>query len=202
MPRTERDKKKRPLKRQGIIFVISAPSGTGKTTLSRKLVSSRLELKRSVSVTTRTPRKGELDGRDYVFVTPREFKNLQQKGELLEWARIFDNFYGTPRQYVEERRHQGEDILLSLDVQGAMQVKKKIPDAILIFVAPPSIEDLRKRLMRRHTDNLQEIEKRLKVARRELLYLKRYNYALVNNDIREAVAHLRSIITAERLRVR
>ena len=197
LPGRDRRKKKR-----GLVFVLSAPSGTGKTTLCKRLIASGLDFKKSVSVTTRKPRRGEVNGRDYIFMTSGEFKSLEKKGGFLEWARVFDNFYGTPRCYIEKVCRQGKNILLILDVQGAMQVKEKIPDAVLIFLLPPSWEDLKKRLRKRHADKSQEIEQRLKIARKEIAYLKRYDYAVVNDQIGKATAGLKSILSAERLRVR
>ena len=201
MPRVRRSNpRQRSSARRGILFVISAPSGCGKTTLTRELVEAGLGLKRSVSITTRVPRKNEVDGKDYFFMTEEEFVSRSKEDEFLETARVFGNLYGTPRGYVEKVRAEGKDVILSIDVQGGMQVRKKCPDAVLIFITPPSLEDLRKRLRNRRTEERDEIGKRLGIAKEELVYLKRYDYTVVNDRVEEAVRQLAAIVAAERLK--
>lgn len=199
---------------KGILFVVSAPSGSGKTTLCDQLLSDfaaqshlnhnvgQKKLVRSISVTTRTPRPGEEQGKDYFFISDKEFESKKTLGELLEWAVVFNNHYGTPRRFLEEMIAKGDDVLLSIDVQGAMQVKKSYPDCVLIFVLPPSIEALKDRLSQRSTENEAEVSKRLEVAHRELTYLPRYTYQVVNDTVEKALVELRSIIISERCRIR
>lgn len=178
--------------------MISAPSGTGKTTLVNRLLAETPHLLRSVSVTTRKRRRGEQDGRDYNFITRKKFGELKRNGELLEWAQVFGNFYGTPRAGVYENIKDGRDVLLEIDVQGAMQIKKKMKNAKFIFIMPPSKEVLERRLKGRSTENGAQIEERLRVAEHELAFADRYNYNVVNDDIENALKELKKIITTER----
>lgn len=189
-------------KRRGRIFVISSPSGGGKTTLCNSLKRERFNINYSVSATTRRPRAGERDGRDYHFLDKVEFLRLARGKEFLEWADNFGNLYGTPRRFAEDLISKGRDIILSIDVKGAMQVRKMYKDAILIFLLPPSMELLKKRLRKRKTEKKETLAERLKVAKKELGYINRYDYAVLNDSLAEAVNILRSIIVAERNRVR
>lgn len=188
--------------RKGIIFVISSPSGGGKTTLAECALKKIDGIERSVSMTTRPPRGGERDGRDYYFVAESKFKSLIRNKAFLEYARVFGRYYGTPKARVQKRLAQGSDLLLLIDVQGGRSVKKNVPKAVLIFLMPPSVEVLRKRLLKRSTDSEAEITKRLKLARREMAQAKIYDYILTNQSIEELAEELRSIVTAERLRNR
>ena len=189
------------MSKKGRLFVISASSGTGKTTLAKKLMKEDKNLVQSVSYTTRPPRLNEVQGKDYFFVTKNEFKAIRRKSGFLEWANVFGRFYGTPAKQVKEHVKRGRDVLLLIDVQGAKQVKKTKPDAVFIFLAPPSKEELKRRLLRRGTESRGEVERRYKVATREmkeLNELKLCDYRIVNREI--AVAHhvLKAIIQAER----
>lgn len=189
------------MNKQGRLFVISASSGTGKTTLAKKLLQEDKHLVQSVSYTTRKARPGEIQGRDYFFVTAKEFDAIRKKKGFLEWANVFGRFYGTPKQQVEEHTRRGYDVLLLIDVQGAKQVKKTKPDAVFIFLVPPSKEELKRRLMKRGTESSAEINRRFKVATTELQELndlKLCDYRIVNRDIPVAYEVLRSIIRAER----
>lgn len=188
-------------KKRGRIFIISAPSGCGKTTLKERLLESKLGLVPSVSVTTRPKRKGEEEGTEYHFVDYREFNLMKKNGGFLEWVRTFGWFYGTPRGFVEKNLTQGMDVLLTVDVKGALKVKSVYPDSVLIFVLPPSMSALRERLRLRKAEGNKEIQKRLRLARREIALSKRYDYTVVNDDIKSAVEKLKSIIIAERCRV-
>ena len=188
-------------KRKGRLFVISASSGTGKTTLARELLRRDHNLVQSISVTTRAPRGSELNERDYYFVTKQAFQRLRQKNGFLEWANVFGNHYGTPRRVVEAYLRKGKDVLLLIDVQGAKQVKKMRPDAVFIFLTPPSKAELRRRLKKRGTDPWREITKRMRVATRELVELndpELCDYRIVNRDIPVARRVLEAIIDAER----
>ncbi len=189
------------MKTKGVLFVISAPSGSGKTTLCNRLVDSLVGLNRSISMTTRPPRHGERDGIDYIFIEKEEFLRRQKKNEFLESAKVFDEYYGTPKKYVKHLLAKGQDVLLSIDVQGAMRIKMLKVKAVYMFIVPPSMLKLKERLFRRSTDSGREITKRLKVAKKELSYLSRYDYAVVNNVLDVALENLRSIVIAERCKI-
>lgn len=189
------------MKPKAILFIISAPSGSGKTTLCNKLVDSLGGLSRSISMTTRSPRPGERDGVDYIFIEKKEFLKRKNKNEFLEWAKVFDEYYGTPRRYVRHLLKKGQDVLLSIDVQGAMKIKKLKMRTVYIFILPPSMAMLKERLTGRSSDSKKEIIKRLRLAKKEMSYLSRYDYAVVNNKLEAALDKLRSIIIAERCRV-
>ncbi len=187
--------------RVGRLFVISASSGTGKTTLAHVLLKEDLNLIQSVSYTTRSPRGNEVNEKDYHFVTMKEFLEIKRKKGFLEWADVFGRYYGTPKKEVAEHQKNGKDVLLLIDVQGAKKIKKIRPDAVFIFLAPPSKEELRKRLEKRGTESKKEINRRLRVATRELVELNDpalCDYRIVNRDINKAREVLRAIINAER----
>lgn len=189
-------------KRTGNVFVISAPSGGGKTTLAGQILNAMPDVERSVSMTTRPPREGERDGRDYFFATRDEFDAIAERNGFLEYATVFGQSYGTPRAFVEKQRAQGKDVLLLIDVQGARQVKKNLKEAIRVFVMPPSVEELKRRLEKRQTDSAEEIQRRLKIAKREMREAKKYDYVVLNLDLAKAIDELRAIILAERLKVK
>jgi guanylate kinase len=190
------------LNRSGRLFVISASSGTGKTTLARGLLKEDKNLVASVSYTTRAPRPNEHNGEDYYFVTKKEFIDKRNKNGFLEWANVFGKFYGTAKKEVEEHLRRGRDVLLLIDVQGAKKVKRTRPGAVFIFLAPPSKEELKRRLEKRGTESRQEINRRYKVATtelRELNDLKLCDYRIVNRYIPRALEVLKGIIKAERM---
>ena len=180
--------------------MISAPSGSGKTTLVQKLIASFSDLRFSVSYTTRPPRGAERDGVDYHFVTRDEFQEKIRKGEFLEWAEVHGNLYGTSKVETERIRAGGQDILLDVDVQGADQVRKAEPEAVTMFVMPPSFQVLEERLRGRKQDSPEVIEARLAGARREIDRYRDYHYVLVNDDIEETAELLKAIVLAERAR--
>jgi len=188
----------RRLRKKGLLLVISAPSGCGKTTISKKLLSIFPNLTCSRSVTTRPPRDNEMDGKDYFFVSRKEFFKMRKKGELLEWASNFGNFYGTPRRFVKKTVNDGKDILLAIDVKGAKNIRKLIPESVHVFLMPPSIADLKKRLRGRGTDKLKDVKKRLAIAKREMAQAKLYDYVVMNDSIKNAVAELREIVSDEK----
>ena len=191
-------------KRHGRLFVISASSGTGKTTLARELLREDKNLVQSVSYTTRHPRPEEKSGHDYFFVTKKEFFFKMKKNGFLEWANVFGHYYGTPRKEVGDHMRNGRDILLLIDVQGAKKVKKSKPDAVFIFLAPPSKEELLRRLYKRGTETQKEIRVRYKVATRELKELNELSlcdYRIINRQIPVATEVLRGIIRAERMKI-
>lgn len=188
----------------GKLFVISASSGTGKTTLAHELLREDKNLVASVSCTTRLPRPNEQNDKDYFFISKKEFLERKKKNGFLEWANVFGKFYGTPKKEVEEYLRRGKDVLLLIDVQGAKKVKQTRPDAVFIFLAPPSKEELKKRLEKRGTESKQEINRRYKVATKELIELndlKLCDYRIVNRYIPRALEVMEGIIRAERLRI-
>ncbi|ADU97365.1 guanylate kinase [Thermovibrio ammonificans] len=187
-------------KLKGLLIVVSAPSGTGKTTLCHMLLKEIPTLEFSVSYTTRPPREGEVDGRDYHFVTKEQFERMIEEGDFLEWANVYGNLYGTSKSQVLKALEEGRDILLDIDTQGALQVKKNFPEAVLIFILPPSLEELERRLRKRGTDPEEVIERRLKTAREELKKALCYDYLVVNDELEKAFDQLKGIITAEKLK--
>jgi len=189
-------------RREGLLFVVSAPSGAGKTTLCRALTDSLENLTHSISYTTRKPRPGEIDGRDYYFVTEERFRNMVRAGDFAEWAQVHSNLYGTSRRVLDEMRTDGTDVILDIDTQGAGQIKEKCQDAVFIFIMPPSLEILEERLRHRKSDNEDEIKKRMRRARDEIRDYTMYDYIIVNRDFERALAELRSIVLAERCRTR
>lgn len=188
-------------RREGVIFILSAPSGAGKTTLIKRLLAAIRGLTLSVSYTTRGRRSGEVAGRDYHFVEKKRFAEMQAKGEFAEWAGVHGSLYGTPRRPLEQNIQRGRDVLLDIDVQGARKVKRQYPQAVSIFLLPPSWQELEKRLALRGTDRREIIRQRLENAKREIGEIMRYDYFVVNREVREALESLKSIITAERLRI-
>lgn len=183
------------------LFIISAPSGAGKTTLRQALIARRKGLAYSVSFTTRAPRAGEVNGRDYHFVSPGEFEAMAVSGGFLEHAEVFGNRYGTARRAVEDQLAQGLDVLVDIDVQGARQIKRNWPGAVLIFIAPPSLAELEKRLRGRATENQDAIERRLAQAAGEIEAGREYDYLVINEDIGQAVEDLVAIVRARGLLV-
>ncbi len=187
--------------RRGLCLILSSPSGAGKTTLAGGLLASDAGLKSSVSVTTRPPRAGEVDGEHYFFVSRERFEAMRVGGELLESAEVFGNFYGTPAQPVKEALAQGRDIVFDVDWQGAASIASILPeDTVRVFILPPSADELARRIYTRGTDAKQVIENRLKAAAREISHWNEYDYVLVNRDIEESLAVLKAIVQAERYR--
>ncbi len=182
------------------ILVISAPSGSGKSTLVRRLIASLPDLTFSVSYTTRPRREGEKEGRDYFFVTRRRFERLIAAGDFIEWAEVHGHLYGTSKGQIDKALEAGRDILLDIDVQGHQQVRKRLPEALSVFVMPPSLGELKRRLAERHSDSPQVIEKRLAAARQEITYWPDYDYLVVNDRLSLATQALRAIVRAGRFR--
>lgn len=183
-----------------IVFVISAPSGSGKSTLVNRVLQEDPKLIFSISFTTRQPRGTEKNGENYNFIGREDFEARIQRGEFLEYAQVFGNYYGTHASYLEAARETGRDLVLDIDVQGAAQLKEKIPDAVSIFILAPSREELEKRLRARSEDSEEVIERRLREAAEEIRHYDRYDYVLVNQEVNVSVVRLKSIIEAERLR--
>ncbi len=187
---------------QGLLFVVSAPSGAGKTSLCRAVTDSVENLRHSISYTTRRPRPGEIDGRDYFFVGQERFQEMLRAGDFAEWAEVHSNLYGTSRRVLDSMVSKGLDIILDIDTQGAKQIKTKFDTAVFIFILPPSLDILEERLRNRKSDHEEEIKKRMRRAREEIKDFGMYDYIIVNRDFDRALAELRSIVIAERCRTR
>lgn len=181
---------------KGVLIVVSGFSGAGKGTIVKKLFSGENNYALSISMTTRAPREGEIEGKSYFFVTKERFEEAISNGELLEFATFVGNYYGTPRKYVEEMLSQGRDVILEIEMQGAIQVKTRFPDAVLVFVTPPSAEELKRRLTARGTEDEATINKRMHRAYEESAFVDRYDYLLVNDDLDKCVEELNMLIEA------
>ncbi len=183
-----------------VVLIISAPSGSGKSTLARRLIETDSQLDFSTSVTTRQPRLGDEEGKSYRFVSEKEFLAMRNRNELLEWARVFGNYYGTSRDVLDTARKRGHDLLLDIDVQGAASLMERLPEAVTVFILPPSPSELENRLRNRSSDSNEVIEHRLREAAQEVANYGDYNYVLINDQIDETAEQLRSILVAERCR--
>ena len=187
---------------QGLVFVLSAPAGTGKTTLVRMLRDEFPTVVDSVSCTTRLPRSGEVNGKDYFFLKKEDFEDKIQADEFLEYAKVFDHYYGTLKQHVIDNQKRGKHVVLVIDTQGAMQLKEKKFPAIYIFISPPSLQALRERLFKRNTEHPELIEQRLSWAKQEMSLAEKYDYHMVNDNLARAYEILRSIFIAEEHKTR
>ena len=189
------------MQRRGLLLVLSSPSGAGKTTLSRALLKREANIELSISVTTRTPRTGEVDGSDYYFRSQKDFESMREAGELLEWARVFDHLYGTPRAPVEKLLEAGRDVLFDIDWQGAQQLSEKMSsDVVRVFVLPPSAKILEKRLRDRAQDSDEVVARRMRAASDEISHWAEYDYVIINADVDTSLQGLVSILEAERLK--
>ena len=188
------------MRRRGALFVISGPSGSGKNRVISEVMKVRRNLKYSISVTTRPMRPGEKDGVNYYFVSREQFEDMVKQGDLLEYAEVYGNLYGTPRKPVEEILAAGEDVILDVDVFGARQIRERCSDAVLIFLLPPSVEELERRIRSRGADDEETIQRRMNSALGEISALPEYTYVIINDELDEAVSRLASIIDAERCR--
>ena len=189
--------------RRGLMLVLSSPSGAGKTTLSRRLLESDSEIDMSVSATTRKPRPGEVDGKDYFFLTTEDFGIMRNKGEFLESAKVFGNYYGTPRKPVEEALARGHDVLFDIDWQGTQQLDETAPeDLVKVFILPPSAQELERRLEKRAQDPADVVAARMAKASDEISHYQEYDYIIINENMDKAFAELQAILRAERLRRR
>ena len=187
--------------RRGLLFVMSSPSGAGKTTLSKKLLAADKSIALSISVTTRAARPGEVDGRDYHFITKSRFEEMVARKELLEWAQVFGNLYGTPKAPVEKALQEGHDVLFDIDWQGTQQLAQAMEDDLVrLFILPPDAETLRDRLIHRQQDSASVVAKRMAEAPRELSHWAEYDYVIINNDMDSAHADVMAILKAERLK--
>lgn len=187
--------------RKGCLIVVSGPSGTGKGTVCSTLLAAHPEIAYSVSATTRQPRAGEIDGVNYYFLDKAVFERMIADGELLEWAEVYGNYYGTPFRLIQEKLAMGQDILLEIDTQGALNVQKRFPNGVFIFLLPPSLLELEKRIRGRGTEDEASVACRLESARQEILVARHYQYVVVNDEVDSAVAKIVAILTAEHCRV-
>ena len=188
------------MNRRGKTFIVSGPSGVGKSTVLRALFQGRDDLYFSVSATTRAPREGEVDGKDYHFISADRFRSMIEEDAFLEYAEYVSNFYGTPKKFVDEAMDAGKDVILDIEIQGAAQVNAKRPETVRIFIAPPSWEELERRLTARGTDTTEKIQKRLLRAKVELDSASGYDYFVINDTVEQAVEELRAILLAEHCR--
>lgn len=182
---------------KGLLIVVSGASGTGKGTVCKKILGDMPEIYYSISATTRQPRPGETDGVEYFFITREEFKTWIAEDKFLEYAEVYGNFYGTPLHKIEERLSRGENVLLEIDTQGALNVMAKVPDGIYIFLLPPSLEELKNRIKNRGTETPETLERRLNAAKSEIEIGKKYQYVVINDTVDEAVKKIKAIIAAE-----
>ncbi len=186
---------------EGFLLVLSGPSGSGKGTVCNRLMDRNKDVVFSVSTTTRGPREGEVDGKNYFFIDEDQFEEMVERDEFLEHAKVHNNYYGTPKDFVVEEIDKGDIVLLEIDVQGAMQVKDNYENAVFVFLLPPSMKELKNRIINRGTETKEDIETRLKNAYKELDYLENYDYFLINDDLDQAVTDIETIIKAERLKI-
>lgn len=188
-------------KEKGMLIVISGPSGCGKDSVVKNLLTKNKNIWVSISCTSRDKRQNEEDGKDYYFVTKEEFEEKIKNNEMLEYAKYTNNYYGTPKKYIKEHLDKGEDVILIIEIQGALKIKEILKETIFIFILPPSMDELRKRLVGRNTESIEKVEERFKTAYQEINEVKKYNYAIVNDEIDKAADKINSIIQAERCRI-
>lgn len=193
---------RQPPDHRGILYIVSAPSGAGKTTLCKQIVTSVPGIWHSVSCTTRRPRPGEEHGRDYFFVDEKVFQGMVARNEFLEYAHVYNHWYGTPRKLLMDKMEEGVDVLLEIDVQGALQIKKGFEDAVYIFILPPSLNILRTRLENRGSDSQEEITRRLRKVKEEIWRFREYDYIVRNDELTRSFHDLQSIFLAERLKTK
>lgn len=187
-------------KNRGLLVVISGPSGAGKGTICKELIKKNC-FWLSVSATTRTPREGEIEGKNYYFLTKEQFKSKIDEQDFLEYAEVYANYYGTPKSKVIEKLDEGKDVILEIDIQGALKVKEAYPEGVFIFILPPSMEELKNRIIKRGSETEESLMTRFKSAYKEINYVSKYNYAVVNDEVNIAVKKIKSIITAEKCSV-
>lgn len=188
-------------KKQGLLIVLSGPSGSGKNTVCDEVKKNNKNIWESISMTSRKPRKGEIDGKSYYFVTEEEFKKNIEDDNMLEYAKFAGNYYGTPKKNIQKHLDNGEDVILVIEIQGALQIKQKVAQALFVFLLPPSMKELKRRLIDRNTESSSKVMERFERAYKEINELSKYNYVIVNDNVKDAAKKLESIILAERCRV-
>ena len=189
------------MNKKGLLLVVSGPSGAGKGTICKAFLEKNKNVKLSISATTRSPREGEVEGVNYFFVTKEKFKGMIDNGESLEHAQIYDNFYGTPKAAILENLEQGYDVLLEIEMQGAKQIKEVYPEGVFIFILPPSLDELKSRIVGRGTETEEQINKRFGSAFEEICQIENYDYFIVNKDIDQSAKELSDMISAEKNKV-
>ena len=187
---------------KGFLLIVSGPAGTGKGTVCKEILERNKDVLYSISATTRNPREGEVDGVNYIFTEEDKFKDMVEKGEFLEHAYVHTNYYGTPKKYVMDQVEKGQIVLLEIEVQGALQIKQNYSEAIFVFLLPPSMKELKSRIIKRGTESMEDIERRYENAFKEIELLGKYDYFVVNNQVDQAVEDIEAIIRAEKLRVK
>ncbi|MDU2709307.1 guanylate kinase [Finegoldia magna] len=187
--------------RDGFLLVVSGPSGVGKGTVCEKLISQKNDIVYSVSATTRKKRPYEIDGENYYFLSLDEFKKKIEQGDFIEYANVHNNYYGTPKSFVFDQINKGEIVILEIDVQGALKVKENYPEAVFVFILPPDLIELRRRIEGRNTEDEETINIRMQNAKKELSFIDEYDYAVINEDVDETVRNIETIIDAEKFRV-
>lgn len=188
-------------KKQGLLIVLSGPSGSGKNTVCDEVKKNNKNIWESISMTSRKPRKGEIDGKSYYFVTEEEFKKNIEDNNMLEYAKFAGNYYGTPKKNIQKHLDNGEDVILVIEIQGALQIKQKVAQALFVFLLPPSMKELKRRLIDRNTESSSKVMERFERAYKEINELSKYNYVIVNDNVKDAAKKLESIILAERCSV-
>lgn len=188
-------------KKRGILIVVSGPSGCGKGTIIRSLLNKKKNLWLSISCTSRKKRKGEIEGKDYYFLTKEEFEEKIEKKEFIEYAKYSDNYYGTPKKYIEQHLNKGEDVILEIEIIGALKIKEILPDTLFIFILPPSMSELKRRLEGRETETKEKINQRFRRAYEEINAVNDYNYVVVNDNVDYAVEKIEAILISEKCRV-
>lgn len=186
--------------REGLLVVVSGPSGTGKGTVLHSLRQKNSNIRFSISATTRKPREGEIEGQNYFFKNVNDFKTMIDHDELVEWVKYCDNYYGTPKKYIEDCIKSGYDVILEIEVEGAIRIKEKHPDSVSVFILPPSFDELRKRIEGRGTESEDIIQKRLKRAKAEVAFVDKYDYTIINDCVESAVEKMDDILVSEKLR--
>ncbi|MZK50718.1 guanylate kinase [Clostridium beijerinckii] len=188
-------------KGRGLLIVISGPSGAGKGTICKRFMEKNKDVMLSVSATTRSPRAGEVEGINYFFMSKEQFVEKIESNDFLEYAEVYDNYYGTPKSNVEEMLEDGKDVILEIDIQGALEVKENTREGVFVFILPPSMEELKQRIINRGSETQESLMKRFKSAYKEINFISKYNYAVVNDKVEIAVEKLEAIISAEKCRV-